>query len=127
MDWSITKQAGHKRVGNENYDLRHLRDTTFSFTIPATKRYSELNAEMLVQYSSHCISFGPAHGERFDFSVVGRDRLIVDARGNERCFCPDRFAWSKHLPDIIRVAPRVTLLQFLSALLQGQNLARDWV
>ena len=105
MDWRDIRQAGSKTVGGEDYDLTHLQDSVFSFSIAATKGCPEINADMLIQYSSHCVSIGPPHGERFDFAELGMDQLVVDERGNERCFCPERYEWSKNLPDIIRTLP----------------------
>ncbi len=55
--------------------------------------------------SSRAFSIGPPHGEQFDFAELGADRLVIDGRGNERCFCPERFEWSKHLPGVIRSLP----------------------
>ena len=105
MEWRLIKRAGKKAINGDNYDLSHLQDSVYAFTIAATKGYPEINAEMLIQYSSHCVSIGPARGTRFDFEALGHDRLILDDRGNERCFCADRYTWSKHLPDIIRSLP----------------------
>lgn len=112
MEWHLIKQAGCKIVGNHDYDLTHLQDSTFEFTIAATKSYSEINASMLIQYSSHCVSLGPARGEQFDFAELGNDRLIIDERGNERCFSADRCYWSSNLPDIIRSLPTERLCFF---------------
>ena len=105
MEWRFIKRAGKKTIDGDDYDLSHLQDSVYAFTIAATKGYPEINAEMLIQYSSHCVSIGPARGERFDFEALGQDRLILDDRGNERCFCTARYTWSKRLPDIIRSLP----------------------
>lgn len=105
MDWREIRQAGSKTVRGKSYDLTHLRDSIFSFTIAANKAYTEINADMLIQYSCHCISIGPPHGERFDFMELGMDQLVIDDRGNERRFSPERYEWSKNLPDIIRSLP----------------------
>lgn len=105
MEWRIIKQAGSKSIAGNDVDLSHLQDSVYAFTIAATEARPEINAEMLIQYSSHCVTTGPAHGEEFDFAVLGHDRLILDDRGNERCFCVDRYDWSKNLPAIIRSLP----------------------
>ena len=102
MEWRFIKRAGKKTIDGDDYDLSHLQDSVYAFTIAATKGYPEINAEMLIQYSSHCVSIGPARGELFDFAALGQDRLILDDRGNERRFCTARYTWSKRLPDIIR-------------------------
>lgn len=85
--------------------MQHLQDSEFPFEIPATNRYPEINAGMLVQYASHCVSRGPRHGEPFNFACIGHDRLIVDEKGNERCFSMARYAWSMNLPAIIESLP----------------------
>ena len=105
MEWRFIKRAGKKTIDGDDYDLSHLQDSVYPFTIAATKGYPEINAEMLIQYSSHCVSIGPARGERFDFAALGQDRLILDDRGNQRCFSTARYTWSKRLPDIIRSLP----------------------
>ena len=102
---ALHKTSWQKNIDGDDYDLSHLQDSVYAFTIAATKGYLEINAEMLIQYSSHCVSTGPARGELFDFEALGYDRLILDDRGNERCFCKARYTWSKHLPDIIRSLP----------------------
>ena len=112
MEWRDIKQAGNSSIDGDDYDLSHLQDSVYAFTIAATAGCPELSGEMLIQYSSHCISIGPAHGDEFDFSVLGRDRLVLDDRGNERCFCPDRYTWSKNLPDIIRSLPSDRMCYF---------------
>lgn len=105
MEWRLIKRAGYKIVGGGEYDLAHLQDSTADFTIAATKGFDEINASMLIQYSSHCVSVGPSHGAQFDFVALGNDRLVIDERGNERCFSPERFHWSRNLPEIIRSLP----------------------
>jgi hypothetical protein len=112
MEWHLIKEAGRKKVGAGDYDLTHLQDSTTEFTIAATPGYAEINASMLIQYSSHCISTGPAHGEHFDFAALGHDRLVIDERGNERCFSVERFHWSRSLPAIIRSLPTDRLCFF---------------
>lgn len=112
MEWQLIKRAGRKTIGADEYDLTHLQDATAGFTIDATAGYSEINARMLIQYSSHCISTGPAHGEQFDFAALGHDRLVIDERGNERCFSIDRYYWSTNLPGIIRSLPTERLCFF---------------
>lgn len=105
MDWHDTKKVGSKSIDGIGYDLSHLRDSKYAFTIAATTGYPKVSGELLIQYSSHCITTGPGHGDEFDFAELGHDRLILDDRGNKRCFCLDRYTWSKNLPDIIRSLP----------------------
>ena len=105
MHWSQIKLAASKQVGGQICDLRHLQDSKISFTIPATRRHPEINAGILIQYSSHCVTVGPPIGERLDFSELGHDWLVIDHRGYERCFSMDRYRWSANLPAIIRSLP----------------------
>ena len=105
MQWKAIKKAGQITIDGRDRGLQHLQDSEFPFEIPATSRYPEIKAGMLVQYDSHCVSRGPRHGERFDFAELGRDRLIVDEKGNERCFSLDRYEWSMNLPAIIESLP----------------------
>ena len=105
MQWKAIKEAGQITIDGQDHVLRHLRDSEFPFEIAATSSYPEINAGMLVQYGSHCVSRGPGHGEQFDFAELGFDRLIVDENGVERCFSLDRYAWSMNLPAIIESLP----------------------
>ncbi len=105
MQWMAIKEVGQISIGGRDHDLQHLQDSEVPFDIPATSGYPEINAGMLVQYGSHCVSKGPRHGERFDFAELGHDRLIVDEKGNERCFSLDRYEWSKNLPAVIESLP----------------------
>ena len=112
MKWRAIKEAGSKSIDGDDHNLSHLQDSVYAFVIAATAGCPEISAEMLIQYSSHCISVGPAHGEELDFAVLGHDRLILDDRDNARCFCADRYAWSKNLPDIIRSLPSDRMCYF---------------
>lgn len=85
--------------------MSHLQDTRFQFTIAETSECPEIQASMLIQFGSHCVSIGPPMGKVFDFAKLGSDSKIIDGRGIERCFCPDRHNLSKNLPDIIRSLP----------------------
>ncbi len=105
MEWRRIKQTGYMTVDDRDYDLTHLQDSTFEFTITATRHYPEINASMLIQYSSHCVSLGSAHDRQFNFAEIGGDRLVVDEKDNERCFSADRWNWSMNLPSIIRSLP----------------------
>lgn len=105
MQWKAIKAAGRITIDGRDHDLQHLQDSQFTFAIAAAGGYPEINAGMLVQYGSHCVSRGPGHGERFDIAELGNDRLIVDENGNERCFSSDRYEWSMNLPAIIESLP----------------------
>ena len=101
MHWRQIKEIGQITTGDETYDLTHLQDVEVAFTIEATDKYPEINARMLLQYSSHCVSRGPARGAEFDFAEIGHAFRIIDERDIERCFCPDRCVLSENLPSIM--------------------------
>lgn len=105
MQWNAIKEAGQITIDGRDHDLQHLQDSQFSFDIPAKRGFPEISADMLVQYSSHCVSAGPRQDEQFDFTNLGHDRLIVDEKDNERCFSLDRYEWSTNLPAIIESIP----------------------
>ena len=100
MDWKTIKSQGQLTVSGTLYSVTHLQDATYHFTIPETDRFPALTVGVLVQYSSHCISYGPHRGQTIDFSVVGQDARITDDKGVHRCFDLDRYEKSKSLPAI---------------------------
>jgi len=102
MKWKNIKSNGFIEVDGNRYDLSHLQDATYNFTIEATEQYDELNFNVLVQYGSHCVSWGPDEGQLIDFSVHGQDKIIIDETGIHRCFSDDRHTLSLNLPDVFR-------------------------
>ena len=100
MDWNIIKANGQIDVGNTSYDLSHLEDARYHFTIAGNTNNPELKCEILVQYSSHCVSWGPKKNTAIDFSEHGEDRLVIDDKGILRCFCDSRYQLSRSLPGI---------------------------
>ena len=98
--WENFKRIGYIEIGGNQIDLSHLSDKIYQFTIEASGNYPEINASMLVQYGSHCVSWGPRHGEVIDFTVHGDERRIIDGNDIHRCFCENRYQWSKNLPNI---------------------------
>ena len=104
MNWEEIKAAGFKAIGGQSHDVTHLQDATYPFTIPATPQHPETSFETLVQYSSHCVSWGPK-GEAIDFDTHGHDRRVIDERGIHRCFCDRRYALSHNLPGIMSSLP----------------------
>jgi hypothetical protein len=100
MDWKRIKNTGCIVVGGVSYDLSHLNDVKYSFTVPATGKHSEITFEILTQYSSHCMSWGPSRNQEIDFLEQGEDRRIIDDKGIHRCFCDNRYKLSKQLPSI---------------------------
>ena len=105
MDWNQIRKQGFIEVLEVRYDISHLRVFSFQFTIPATESQPEINGEMEVKFSSHCVSIGPKKAEEFDFKAIGHDQMIVDGTGIKRRFCPDRYALSHQLRDVIRSLP----------------------
>lgn len=100
MQWCLIKQRGFHQVEQTVYDLSHLQDVQHCFNIEATDRYAAVEGRLLVQYSSHCISFGAKQGQVLNFDELGAERLVVDDKGDARCFCDKRYAWSKYLPSV---------------------------
>ena len=100
MDWGKIKADGYKEVGGINHDLSHLKDAKCHFTIEASGKYPEISFSVLVQYSSHCVSWGSRHGQEIDFKVHGEERRIIDEKGVFRCFCEARHSLSLNLPGI---------------------------
>ena len=105
MNWRQLRNNGQIVVEGKSYDLSHLQDAQFAFTIAETAECPKIRASMLMQFGSHCVSIGPPMAKPFDFIRIGDDSKIIDGRGIERCFCPDRYSLSKNLPDIIRSLP----------------------
>lgn len=100
MDWRDLKTQGHIEIDGVPYDLSHLRDRKYSFEVEKTDKYPTLSFELLVQYSSHCVSLGTPRDASIDFAIHGEDHLILDDSGRARCFCERRHALSSHLPRI---------------------------
>ncbi len=100
MDWNKVKSDGYKEVDGTKYDLSHLKDAKYHFSIEASGKYPEISFSVLVQYSSHCITWGPKREQEIDFSVHGEDRRIIDDKGVHRCFCETRHELSSNLPGI---------------------------
>jgi hypothetical protein len=100
MDWNKIKSDGYKEVAGTKHDLSHLKDAKHHFTIEASGRHPEISFSILVQYSSHCVSWGPKHGQEIDFTAFGEERCIIDDKGIHRCFCETRHELSFNLPSI---------------------------
>jgi hypothetical protein len=100
MDWDTIKSYGCKEVSGTKHDLSHLKDAKYHFTIEASGKYPAIAFSILVQYSSHCVTWGPKHGQEIDFTVHGEDRRIIDDKGVHRCFCETRHRLSFNLPAI---------------------------
>lgn len=99
MLWDKLKNQGHIVLNGETISLSHLADKEYSYTIEKTAKHPEQVLNVLVQYSSHCISLAPKRDEKIDFSGNNSERKIFDGRVY-RCFCDNRYELSKFLPDI---------------------------
>ena len=96
----------------------HVRCTCRTVAVPLCKvhRVSPLQGPGHLSYAPEhgsttehtthdALASNQARGERHDFSELGHDRLVIDEKGNERCFSIDRYRWSANLPGIIRSLP----------------------
>lgn len=100
MDWPTLLVQGKIVLGENSFDICHLRPYKFSLIIPATGSYSEIKTDVIVNFSSHCISNGPKD-QPFDFSIIGENHKIIDHRNIERKFSYERYAFSKDIRKII--------------------------
>jgi len=100
MDWNNIKKHGFKLIAGAHYDFSHLQDTKYHFTVEANNKYPEIRCVLLVQYSSHCVTWGPKRNQEIDFVTHGEDRRVIDDKGVHRCFCETRYVLSHHLPGI---------------------------
>ncbi|MBB5217318.1 hypothetical protein [Parapusillimonas granuli] len=102
MKWVSCISQGFIEVSGQRYDLSHMRGPTFELAIAATARFPALTLRIEVEFTSHCVSFGPKEGETLDFDALGQDRRILDHRQVARAFCFDRYRWSLSLPTLVR-------------------------
>ncbi|MBN9478543.1 MAG: hypothetical protein J0H72_31180 [Burkholderiales bacterium] len=102
MRWARYLRQGFIEVAGNRYDLTHMRGPSFELAIAATPRYPALMLRIEVEFTSHCVSFGPKEGEALDFDTLGHERLILDHRDVPRAFCFDRYRWSLSLPEQVR-------------------------
>lgn len=102
MRWVNCIRQGFIEVSGQRYDLSHMRGPTFELAIAATARFPALILRIEVEFTSHCVSFGPKDGETLDFDALGQDRRILDHRQVARAFCFDRYRWSLSLPTLVR-------------------------
>jgi len=100
VQWNEIKKSGCIVVGGVTHNLTHLTDAKYQFTIEASGKHPEVTFEVLVQYSSHCVSWGPKEDQPIDFTVCGYDRRIFDDKRIARCFRETRHNLSQRLPEI---------------------------
>ena len=109
MKWQQLLQQGHVDIDGQRYELAHLLGGILSIEIPASGKHPAIKANIAVEYTSHCVSYGPIDGApQFDFAVLGPARRVLDHREIERVFCFDRHRWSLHLPGVIEQLERHT-------------------
>jgi len=102
MKWIHYLQQGYIEVAGTRYDLTHMHGSTFELAIAKTARHPALTLHIEVEFTSHCVSFGPKDGEALDFDALGHDRRVLDHRAVARAFCFDRYRWSLSLPGLVR-------------------------
>ena len=102
MEWKQLKKQGFISINDNYYSLTHLQETQYTYRLAATQQYTEMQFRALIQYSSHCISFGSKQNQSLSFTDKNKDKRIIDDRGNERCFCEDRYQLSMLLPNVFK-------------------------
>ncbi|MFC3909720.1 hypothetical protein ACFORL_11630 [Legionella dresdenensis] len=95
MKWEELKAAGVIEIDNQSFSLIHLQDKVYRYTIDAIGSHSQLFFEVLVQYSSHCITEGQ---KRHEPPIEKPD--LYDDRHVPRVFSPERYKLSLLLPDV---------------------------
>jgi hypothetical protein len=87
-------------VGAEEICCDHLATFSFSFDTPARK-----GVHCVVQFTTHCFS------DRFDPARHPENVVVIDERGERRCFDRERYELSKGLADLIRGLPGMRVHQ----------------
>jgi len=87
-------------VGEQDVDLSHLAEFDFSFNTLSGK-----TVYCFVQFTTHCFS------DRYDAARHPEHVVVVDERGNPRCFDADRYELSKGLKTLITGLPGVRVYQ----------------
>ena len=95
MSWEEIKKVGYLNIQNQLYSISHLQDKKYFFQIEDNGKHSALAFDLLVQYSSHCISTGQRHEE-----PQQKAPDFFDHGGNKRFFCKYRYQLSHHLPQV---------------------------
>jgi hypothetical protein len=94
MNWEGLKEIGQIEVDGECVSLIHLRDKKYNLVIEGQPGYPELSFFLLVQYSTHCVSYGQKHNEE---NITAH---LFDHGNNPRSFCKHRYNLSQQLPEI---------------------------
>lgn len=87
-------------VGAEEICCAHLATFSFTFDTPARQ-----GVHCVVQFTTHCFS------DRYDPARHPENVVVVDERGERRCFDRDRYDLSKGLADLIRGLPGMRVHQ----------------
>ncbi|MFM0153612.1 hypothetical protein [Paraburkholderia sediminicola] len=101
MNWISFLRQGYIDVASVRYGLSHLLASAFPLVIPSSAKFPTATATIHVEYTSHCVSFGPGAEGPLDFETLGDERKILDHRHIARAFCFDRYHWSFRLPAIV--------------------------
>lgn len=86
-------------LGTE-YNLSHLHQDTWIFTLPEKEARQVLEYKFNVIYTAHCFTRDPLPGENIDNDLWYE--WPVNNGIEKRLFCFDRFDNSVKLPDIVR-------------------------
>jgi hypothetical protein len=86
--WKEHLARGQIEVAGSSWSLLHLRPISHRLKIPGLADRGMGEVALAVEYSSHCVSYGPKQGTELDFEHMGHDHLLIDHRGIRRAFCP---------------------------------------
>lgn len=98
--WKQHLANGQIAVAGRTWSLLHLRPQMYEVMIADSVLHTTV--ELRIEYSSHCVSYGPKQGQALDFDRIGVDHLLIDHRGIFRAFCPRRHHLSTQLPAIMQ-------------------------
>jgi len=93
---------GYIEFDGQRYKLDHLENFKFEAVQSAIETKSEIRTEIEVMFSWHCYTRAPEKNETV---------YIHQHKGEQRCFCPVRYKYSKILPSIIKKLSERKVLQ----------------
>jgi len=99
--WKDHLARGEIHVAGVAWSLLHLRPGSLHVVIPEHSTQGSQVVTLAIQYSSHCVSYGPKQGAELDFEAIGVEHMLIDHRGIRRAFCPGRYKLSIQLPSIL--------------------------
>jgi hypothetical protein len=91
----IDPETGH------GYELHHMQSFTTPFEVMLSKETGKTSVNAMVIFSNHCFS-KKYHEEQDDHRHIISKEIKKDGTEEERVFCPQRWEFSKRLPDIIK-------------------------